>query len=307
MAIKKICPFDHDVACIRAFREIKLLRHFDHDNIIRAFDIQIAQCYPRPDEIYLVQELMDTDLHRVIQTQYLSDEHCRYFIYQVLRGVKAIHSARIIHRDLKPSNILVNEDCGLKICDFGLARSTAGLADGSECMTEYVATRWYRAPEVMLTFRDYTTAIDMWSVGCILAEMLLGRPLFPGKNYHDQIRLILDILGSPTVEDYRSVKSSRGRKYLRSLTFQAKMPLLALFPNASQEAVDLLEQLLTFNPAKRITVEAALEQPYVDFYHDPDDEPGSDPIADEVLDFERLQPEMTREDLRRRIYAEVAQ
>jgi mitogen-activated protein kinase 1/3 len=128
------------------------------------------------------QELMETDMHRVIRTQDLSDDHCQYFIYQTLRALKAMHSANVLHRDLKPSNLLLNANCDLKVCDFGLARSAASQEDNSGFMTEYVATRWYRAPEIMLTFKEYTKAIDVWSVGCILAEMLSGKPLFPGKD-----------------------------------------------------------------------------------------------------------------------------
>jgi mitogen-activated protein kinase 1/3 len=125
---------------------------------------------------------METDMHRVIRTQELSDDHCQYFIYQTLRALKAMHSANVLHRDLKPSNLLLNANCDLKVCDFGLARSAASQEDNSGFMTEYVATRWYRAPEIMLTFKEYTKAIDVWSVGCILAEMLSGKPLFPGKD-----------------------------------------------------------------------------------------------------------------------------
>jgi len=121
-------------------------------------------------------------MHRVIRTQDLSDDHCQYFIYQSLRALKAMHSANVLHRDLKPSNLLLNANCDLKVCDFGLARSAASTDDNSGFMTEYVATRWYRAPEIMLTFKEYTKAIDVWSVGCILAEMLSGKPLFPGKD-----------------------------------------------------------------------------------------------------------------------------
>src|ERR1700760_3826843 len=131
---------------------------------------------------------METDMHRVIRTQELSDDHCQYFIYQTLRALKAMHSANVLHRDLKPSNLLLNANCDLKVCDFGLARSAASTEDNSGFMTEYVATRWYRAPEIMLTFKEYTKAIDVWSVGCILAEMLSGKPLFPGKDCKSSVR-----------------------------------------------------------------------------------------------------------------------
>jgi mitogen-activated protein kinase 1/3 len=185
--------------CLRTLREMKLLRYFNHENIISILDIQKPRNYETFTEVYLIQvrglyfpnigvmltesqELMETDMHRVIRTQELSDDHCQYFIYQTLRALKAMHSANVLHRDLKPSNLLLNANCDLKVCDFGLARSAASTEDNSGFMTEYVATRWYRAPEIMLTFKEYTKAIDVWSVGCILAEMLSGKPLFPGKD-----------------------------------------------------------------------------------------------------------------------------
>lgn len=169
---------------------MKLLRYFNHENIISILDIQKPRDYESFTEVYLIQELMETDMHRVIRTQELSDDHCQYFIYQTLRALKAMHSANVLHRDLKPSNLLLNANCDLKVCDFGLARSAASTDDNSGFMTEYVATRWYRAPEIMLTFKEYTKAIDVWSVGCILAEMLSSKPLFPGK---DCMRASLDI------------------------------------------------------------------------------------------------------------------
>lgn len=125
---------------------------------------------------YFVTELLGTDLHRLLSSRKLENQFVQYFLYQMLRGLKYVHSAGVIHRDLKPSNILVNENCDLKLCDFGLAR----IQDSQ--MTGYVSTRYYRAPEIMLTWQKYDQAVDMWSVGCILSEMLEGKPLFPGKD-----------------------------------------------------------------------------------------------------------------------------
>lgn len=120
-------------------------------------------------------------IHKIISFQYyqkeLTDEHIQYFIYQILRGILYIHSANVIHRDLKPNNILLNKNCDLKICDFGLAR---GFENEDEFKTEYVVTRWYRAPEVILNASAYTKALDIWSIGCIFAELLGRTPLFPG-------------------------------------------------------------------------------------------------------------------------------
>jgi mitogen-activated protein kinase 1/3 len=117
-------------------------------------------------DVYIVQGLMETDLFKLLKTQKLSDDHTCYFTYQILRGLKFIHSANVLHRDLKPSNLLLNSNCDLKICDFGLARIADPRHDHVGVLTEYVATRWYRAPEIMLNSRAYEQGIDVWSVGC---------------------------------------------------------------------------------------------------------------------------------------------
>lgn len=114
----------------------------------------------------------------------------QYFLYQILRGLKYIHSANVLHRDLKPSNLLLNANCDLKICDFGLARVTSE----TDFMTEYVVTRWYRAPELLLNSSDYTAAIDVWSVGCIFMELMDRKPLFPGRDHVHQLRLLMEVL-----------------------------------------------------------------------------------------------------------------
>ncbi|KAI5122097.1 hypothetical protein M0805_002219 [Coniferiporia weirii] len=307
VAIKRITPFDHSMFCLRTLREIKLLRHFDHENIISILDILRPTSLTEFREVYLVQELMETDMHRVIRTQELSDDHCQYFIYQTLRALKALHSADVLHRDLKPSNLLLNANCDLKLCDFGLARSARpppNVDDTSTFMTEYVATRWYRAPEVMLTFKEYTRAIDIWSVGCILAEMLSGKPLFPGRDYHHQLSLILDILGTPSIDDFYAISSPRSREYIRALPFRKKRPLATLFPNANPLAIDLMDKCLTFSPKKRIQVDDALRHPYLEPYHDPMDEPTAPPLDPSFFHFDNGIP-LSKEDLKELIYEEV--
>jgi len=170
---------------------------FDHENIISICDMISPPSLTYIDDfddVYIVSELMETDLHRIIYSkQDLSNEHVQYFLYQILRGLKCLHSANVLHRDLKPSNLLVNGNCDLKICDLGLARGILPEDDkagqvGSVVLTEYVVTRWYRAPEIMLACQDYTKAIDMWSVGCIFAELLGRKPFFPGEDYINQVR-----------------------------------------------------------------------------------------------------------------------
>jgi len=275
VAIKKVSKaFEDLVDAKRILREIKLLRHFDHENVIHIKDLGV----PNPElglagfnDIYIVSELMETDLHRVIYSrQTLSDEHIQYFIYQILRSLKYIHSADVVHRDLKPSNLLLNSTCDLKICDFGLAR---GMHDVQLQLTEYVVTRWYRAPEIMLACRVYTKAIDVWSVGCIFAELLGRKPLFPGEDYIHQLKLIAEIVGTPGEKDLTFVTSEKALKFMRQLPPKPKADWSKLYPKAAPEALDLLDRMLRFDPAQRISVTDALAHPYLASLHHPEDEP----------------------------------
>jgi len=312
VAIKKIAPFEHSMFCLRTLRELKLLKFLSEagvsENIISILDIIKPPSIEQFKEVYLIQELMETDMHRVIRTQDLSDDHAQYFIYQTLRALKALHSADVIHRDLKPSNLLLNANCDLKVCDFGLARSVkTAEPSGTETgfMTEYVATRWYRAPEIMLTFKQYTKAIDIWSVGCILAEMLSGKPLFPGRDYHHQLTLILDVLGTPTLDEFYAITTRRSRDYIRALPFRKRKPFATLFPNANPLAIDFLTKSLTFDPKKRITVEDALAHPYLEAYHDPEDEPVAPPLDPEFFEFDLHKDDISREQLKELLYEEI--
>ncbi|EEC18589.1 mitogen-activated protein kinase, putative, partial [Ixodes scapularis] len=232
VAIKKISPFEHQTYCQRTLREIKILTRFKHENIIDIRDIIRAPTIDQMKDVYIVQCLMETDLYKLLKTQKLSNDHICYFLYQILRGLKYIHSANVLHRDLKPSNLLLNTTCDLKICDFGLARVADPEHDHTGFLTEYVATRWYRAPEIMLNSKGYTKSIDIWSVGCILAEMVSNRPIFPGKHYLDQLNHILGILGSPSQDDLNCIINEKARSYLQSLPHKAKIPWTKLYPDA---------------------------------------------------------------------------
>lgn len=247
---------------------------------------------------------MESDLHQIIHSrQPLTPEHTRYFLYQLLRGLKYIHSANVIHRDLKPSNLLVNENCELKIGDFGMARglSAAHTEESRSFMTEYVATRWYRAPELMLSLHHYSLAIDLWSVGCIFAEMLGRKQLFPGKHYVHQLQLILSVLGTPPESVVGAIGAERVRAYVQSLPSRAPVPLAKLYPQAEAVALDLLSAMLRFDPRERISVCQALEHPYLAKYHDPDDEP----VCVPAFDFEFDRQPMGREQIKEAILAEI--
>lgn len=317
VAIKKVVPFDKQLFCVRTAREIKLLNHFrSHENIVHLVGVQKPSSFDSFREIYLIQEYMDTDLLKIINGRdILSDNHIQYFIYQIMRGLKYIHSANVIHRDLKPSNILVNRNCDLKICDFGLARVGCKKDHLLGALTEYVATRWYRAPEVMLSSSQYTTAIDLWSVGCILAELFIRTPIFPGRDYQGQLSFIFQLLGSPIDEDLECIKSIRARNYLRSLPFYEPLDFEAFFNSHINRyhkfnrqkinplGIDLLSKLLVFNPDKRIGVEEALNHPYLQLYHNSNDEPVTSPIEyEEFLLHDDL---LDLRDLKHKLYLQV--
>ncbi|KAG6386767.1 hypothetical protein SASPL_151941 [Salvia splendens] len=272
VAIKKINNvFGNLVDALRTLRELMLLRCIKHENVIALKDVMMPSNWRGFKDIYLVYELMDSDLHQIIKSpQPLSNDHCKYFVFQLLRGLKYLHSANILHRDLKPGNLLVNADCQLKICDFGLARTSR---DNGEFMTEYVVTRWYRAPELLLSCDNYGTSIDIWSVGCILAEILGRKPIFPGTDSLSQLRLIISVLGSQPEADLEFIDNAKARAYVQSLNFPGKVNFSSLYPHADTLAIDLLERMLVFDPTKRISVAEALSHPYIAGLYDPNCNP----------------------------------
>ncbi|XP_020314401.1 mitogen-activated protein kinase 14A isoform X1 [Oncorhynchus nerka] len=273
IAVKKLSrPFQSIIHAKRTYRELRLLKHMKHENVIGLLDVFTpATSLEEFNDVYLVTHLMGADLNNIVKCQKLTDDHVQFLIYQILRGLKYIHSADIIHRDLKPSNLAVNEDCELKILDFGLARHT------DDEMTGYVATRWYRAPEIMLNWMHYNMTVDIWSVGCIMAELLTGRTLFPGTDHIDQLKLIMLLVGMPEPELLMKISSESARNYINSLPQMPKRNFSDVFIGANPQAVDLLEKMLVLDTDKRITAAEALAHPYFSQYHDPDDEPEADP------------------------------
>ncbi|EAX96369.1 CMGC family protein kinase [Trichomonas vaginalis G3] len=306
VAIKKVEHiFDTLLDAKRCLREVCILSHFNHDNITNLIDVTSPSDYNKFNYLIIIMDLMETDLHRIISSnQPITVEHHRFFIYQILRGLKYIHSANVLHRDLKPANILVNANCDLKITDFGLAR-VSELNDDSDFLSEYVATRYYRPPEVLLNYNTYGPALDVWSVGCILAEMILRRPLLPGKNTLDQIALIVNLIGSPSEQDLEECPAQNAKKYVQSLGEKKKVAWKTIFRGKLyiDEELDLLDRMLTWDPRKRITVDEALEHPFLNSLHDPTDEPETFPLEE----FEFETDKIHLRDLKRRLWEEVIQ
>jgi len=378
VAIKRITGvFDDVMHAKRLLRELRILRELRHGHIIQLKDILAPSDINNFNELYIVFEFADTDLQKLINSnQHFSNLHIQYFLHQILTALKYVHSANIIHRDLKPANILINANCTLLLCDFGLARgtnrqtgrrviqsrrtapprrmhrlgprdrkhgatksassTTASSSSSSSSsanrsrkrkvnpvtipgpgptvasqLTKHVVTRWYRAPELILLESNYNCSIDLWSVGCVLSELLsmqkesFDKPqdrkaLFPGKSCFplsadhplaykdkdDQLSVIFDTIGTPSEEDINDVTSKKARTYLRQLPKRPPQDFKEKYPGADPLVLDLLRKLLHFNPRKRLTAEEALDHEYLKDVRDATAEQKSntDPIFFEFED-----------------------
>eukprot|EP00672_Neobodo_designis_P025138 CAMPEP_0174851768 /NCGR_PEP_ID=MMETSP1114-20130205/23824_1 /TAXON_ID=312471 /ORGANISM="Neobodo designis, Strain CCAP 1951/1" /LENGTH=376 /DNA_ID=CAMNT_0016086323 /DNA_START=188 /DNA_END=1318 /DNA_ORIENTATION=+ len=301
-AIKKVREVFRDLGdAKRVLREIMMQTTFNHENLLGLVGVYIAGEKDNFTDVYIVSELFDTDLSTVLRSkQKISDDHAKYFVYQVLRGLKYLHTAKIMHRDLKPGNLLVNINCDLKVCDYGLSRPFDD-ADENAVFTDYVVTRWYRAPELLLMNKRYTTAVDIWSVGCIFAEMVLRRPLFQGKDYLAQLKLICNLLGKPPEEELTHLQNEDAVRYMRKLPEMPRKDLAELLPGLCPEAVDFLTSMLQFDPEKRPSAAELMAHPYMAALHDPTDEPS----ATAPFDWEHEKSDLTKEQLRNLFWAQA--
>jgi serine/threonine protein kinase len=312
VAIKKFFEsFTHSIHARRTLRELRFLRCLQHENIVA---IRTVFCSgpsrDRLDEIYVATEVMDTDLYTVIRAcQPFSFSHCVFFLYQILRGLKYIHSAGIIHRDLKPKNLLVNKSCDLRICDFGMARLENSVGDkgasfADQQMTEYVCTRWYRAPELLCCWTAYTTKVDIWSCGCILAEMLSRQCLFKGKSTMDQLRRIQNVLGKPSAEEIDKIPNAKARVYLHQQKAVVAPPIeQTLGVRVPKDAESILFLMLSFDPDKRQTCVELLNHEYLAQLHEEADEPTRQHVPMELFEFERRK--VTAADLEEELFREM--
>ena len=393
VAIKKVVGLFLDpIDTKRIMREVQLLRLLKskNANVVKLYDILEPIDLKTFNSLYMVMEFAQADLKKLIKAGIgLHYEHIQKIVYNILLGLKYIHSAGVLHRDIKPANVLINEDCRVRICDFGLARSVVGVeapsislmkdnnveieeifmpindpeeekANGKNAGTEamsdikkeatssstptaghkiegieakkkklmilnskrrtmkrqltgHVVTRWYRAPELILLEKDYGPAIDVWSVGCIFAEMLSmqdetspieGRhPLFPGTSCFplspankgttkttsspcsqtDQLNLIFDVLGTPSEEDCSFVTDSKALEYLKAFPYKKRADLSEKYWTATPEAIDFLNKILLFNPFFRMTIDECLDHPFLEKVRDPSREiVASQPIKLEV-------------------------
>jgi len=390
VAIKKVLNlFDDKIDCKRVLREVHILRLLKHANIVKLYEILEPKDAKRFDCVYLVLEYAQSDIKKLVKSAiHLQRIHIQKLIYNLLMGLKYLHVAGVLHRDIKPANILINEDCGVRICDFGLGRSIVGvegtsikmmkknvknleelqaasddedvgiknaqlaqIKTDSEEMTDvsaqpqqlslksllkpmeeskkpeekkvpeevkkkeiqhqlqktkelrrsmkrqltgHVVTRWYRSPEIILLEKDYGPAVDVWSVGCIFAELLSmmkenaatyqdRQPLFPGTSCFplspdhkvsvkkggfptsssDQLNVIFDVIGTPTEEEVSFVTDSKAIEYLKTFTPRKRVDFKSRYPAGGDDAIDLLNKMLVFNPFFRITVDDCLNHPYL--------------------------------------------
>ncbi|KAE9543075.1 hypothetical protein AGLY_002986 [Aphis glycines] len=235
-------------------REVKSLKKLNHANLIK-----LREVIRENDTLYFVFEYMKENLYQLMRSQskFFPEQSIRNILYQILQGLAFMHRHGFFHRDMKPENLLC---CGpelVKIADFGLARETRSRPP----YTDYVSTRWYRAPEVLLHSINYSTPIDLWAVGCIMAELYTFRPLFPGTSEIDQIFKICSVLGTPDKKEW-----FEGYQLASAMNFKfpqfKRLALNTVVPNASRDGIHLMELLLSWNPIRRPSAQSALRQPY---------------------------------------------
>lgn len=256
VALKEIHLDSEEGTPSTAIREISLMKELKHENIVALHDVIHTE-----NKLMLVFEFMDCDLKKYMDTHgdrgALKPMTIKSFMYQLLKGIEFCHTNRVLHRDLKPQNLLINKHGQLKLGDFGLARAF-GIPVNT--FSNEVVTLWYRAPDVLLGSRTYNTSIDIWSAGCIMAEMFTGRPLFPGTANEDQILRIFRIMGTPTERSWPNV--SQLPEYKPTFNMYATQDLRQFLPQIDPTGIDLLQRMLQLRPELRASAKECLAHPW---------------------------------------------
>ena len=256
-AIKKCFGcFQNITDAQRIYREVWALMSLSHPNMVELFDVVLPSL--NSQDLYLVTEYLPIDLGSAIKTSILSDHHRPFITYQILNGLVHMHSRDLVHRDIKPSNILLDSSCRVKLCDLGLVRF---MGDSSSHLnrTDYVATRWYRAPEIMLGSNTYSFPVDIWATGTVVAEMYLGRQLFAGTSPLNQLERIIELTGFPSDEDLVELGGMSRLSILQNISKTTVVrPIAELIPNATYTILDLLRQMLKFSPSSRVSAQEAI-------------------------------------------------
>ncbi|XP_044758807.1 cyclin-dependent kinase-like 2 [Coccinella septempunctata] len=261
VAIKKFLETEED-ATIRkmALREIRMLRRLRHENLVA-----IIEVFRYRKRFYLVFEYLNGTILDELEKMGggLGEEQCRERLYQIIRAISYCHSNQIIHRDVKPENVLVSTNGVVKLCDFGFARLATNT---NEPLTDYVATRWYRAPELLVGDQSYGTGVDIWAIGCLFAEMMTGEPLLPGESDIDQLFLIVKMIGKPCPKHLQLMSKSSALREIKAASPQSSNSLHRNFEDWPTNTLDILASCLKMDPSLRATSEELLRHSY--FTHD---------------------------------------
>ena len=268
VAIKKFKETDDEIVIKTMKRELEMLKKIKHENIV-----EYKESFIHKKNLYLVFEYVEKNLLELLQEtpNGISPPKIKYLIYQLIKAIKYLHSKNIIHRDIKPENLLINPDLKLKLCDFGFAREVKLNMENNNIsqMTDYVATRWYRAPELLLSGGIYGPEVDYWAIGCIMGELIDGNPIFPGDDEYDQLNYIIKIIGNLPIQ-FTEMFYENPIFQGKDLLFVDKIESLdkRYLGKISKDAIDFMKQLLRIDPSKRLNGDTVFKHKYYEDYLD---------------------------------------